>query len=180
MTTQNPDLIRTLISAEDIHNRVIEMAYQISSDYAGKEPLYMVGILKGAFIFLADLTRALQVPHIVDFMAVSSYGKTTSTGEVRLLMDLRDPIEGRHVLIVEDIIDSGQTLHYLYRILQGRNPASLRTCALVRKKRKALEVPIDYLGFEIPDVWVVGYGLDYADKYRTLPYIAELDQARFS
>ncbi len=180
MTTQNPDLVRTLISAEEIHQRVCEMADQITKDYAGKEPLYIVGILKGAFIFLADLTRQLSIPHIVDFMAVSSYGKSTKTGEVRLLMDLRDPIEGRHVLVVEDIIDSGQTLHYLYTILQGRSPASLRTCALVRKKRDSLEVPINYLGFEIPDVWVVGYGLDFADKYRTLPFIAELDKTKYS
>jgi hypoxanthine phosphoribosyltransferase len=176
MTTLHPDLARVLISADDIHQRVIEMADQISNDYRGKEPLYMVGILKGAFIFLADLTRELHLAHVVDFMAVSSYGKSTTTGEVRLLMDLREPIEGRHVLIVEDIIDSGQTLHYLNRILQGRNPASLKTCALVRKKRENIEVPIDYLGFEIPDVWVVGYGLDYADKHRTLPFIAELCQ----
>ena len=134
----------------------------------------IVGILRGAFIFLADLTRQLSVPHVVDFIAVSSYGKNTSFGEVRILMDLREPVKGRHILIVEDIIDSGQTLDYLYHLLQARRPASLRTCVMVRKKRPSLKVPIDYLGFEIPNVWVVGYGLDYADRYRTLPYIAEL------
>ena len=107
-------------------------------------------------------------------MALTSYGKNTSIGEVRILMDLREPIEGQHVLIVEDIVDTGHTLNYLYHLLKERQPASLRTCVLVRKNRGSLEVPIDYLGFEIPDVWVVGYGLDYADRYRTLPYIAEL------
>ncbi len=174
MNPLHPDLARIIIPADAIQARIEELARQIEADYAGKDPIYMVGILKGAFIFLADLTRALRIPHIVDFMAVSSYGKSTTTGEVRLLMDLREPIAGRHVLIVEDIIDSGQTLHYLYRLLQGRGPASLKTCALVRKQRECLEVPIDYLGFEIPNVWVVGYGLDYADKHRTLPFIAEL------
>jgi hypoxanthine phosphoribosyltransferase len=141
------------------------------------DQLYLIGVLKGAFIFLADLTRQLNVPHLVDFMALSSYGKTTVSGAVRIVMDLREPIEGQHVLIVEDIVDSGQTLSYLYRILKGRNPASLHTCVLLQKKRDSLDVPIDYLGFEIPDVWVVGYGLDFADKYRTLPYIGELKRA---
>jgi hypoxanthine phosphoribosyltransferase len=171
-----PDEGRVLISAMAIQARVNELADQISSDFSGVGSLYLVGILKGAFIFLADLTRHLQVPHSVDFMALSSYGKTTSSGAVRILMDLREPIEGRHVLIVEDILDTGHTLSYLYSILQGRNPASLHTCVLVRKRRQSVEVPLDYLGFDIPDVWVVGYGLDFADKYRTLPYIAELKQ----
>lgn len=107
-------------------------------------------------------------------MALSSYGKTTTSGAVRILMDLREPIEDQHIIIVEDIVDSGHTLHYLHQVLQGRNPASLRSCVLVRKQRDNLDVPIDYLGFDIPDVWVVGYGLDFADKHRTLPYIAEL------
>jgi hypoxanthine phosphoribosyltransferase len=179
MKPLHPDLARVLISTEAIQARVCELAEQIAGDYPAGETIYIVGILKGAFIFLADLTRALSIPHIVDFMAVTSYGKNTTTGEVRLLMDLREPVEGRHVLIVEDIIDSGQTLHYLYRLLQGRNPASLRTCALVRKQRNCLEVPINYLGFEIPDVWVVGYGLDFADKHRTLPFIAELKRESY-
>ena len=124
---------------------------------------------------LADLARKITVPHKVDFMALSSYGASTeSTGEVRIIMDLREPVVGMHVLIVEDIIDTGNTVHYLQRLLKGRQPASLKTCALVKKKRNTIEVPVDYLGFTIPNVWVVGYGLDYADTYRTLPYIAEL------
>jgi len=168
------DLERVLISAEAIQSRVKELANQISQDFKGVDSLYLVGILKGAFIFLADLTRELDVSHTVDFMALSSYGKTTTSGAVRILMDLREPIEGRHVVIVEDILDTGHTLSYLYHILKGRNPASIHTCVLVRKKRESMEVPLDYLGFDIPDVWVVGYGLDFADKYRTLPYIAEL------
>jgi hypoxanthine phosphoribosyltransferase len=168
------DLARILISAEAIEARVKELAGEISQDFKGVESLYLVGILKGAFIFLADLSRELAVPHSVDFMALSSYGKTTTSGAVRILMDLREPIEGRHVMIVEDILDTGHTLSYLYKILKGRNPASIHTCVLVRKRRESVDVPLDYLGFEIPDVWVVGYGLDFADKFRTLPYIAEL------
>ena len=174
MDNLHPDLARVLIPADVIQVRVKEMAEEISRDYSGKSRIYMIGILKGAFIFLADLTRQMRVPHIVDFMAISSYGKTTMSGAVRILMDLREPIEGQHVMIVEDILDSGHTLRYLYDNLKGRNPASLRTCVLVRKKRDNGDVPIDYLGFEIPDVWVVGYGLDFADKHRTLPFIGEL------
>lgn len=174
MTELHPDLKRILISTEDIQTRVKELADQVSNDFIHADPLYLIGILKGAFIFLADLTRHLQVPHRVDFMALSSYGKTTVSGAVRILMDLREPIEGQHVMIIEDILDSGQTLNYLYRVLRERNPASLHTCVLLRKDRHGLEFPIDYLGFEIPDVWVVGYGLDFADRHRTLPYIAEL------
>lgn len=174
------DLERILISPEQIQKRVNELAEQISYDYRTAERLYMVGILKGAFIFMADLTRQLSIPHVVDFMALSSYGKTTESGAVRILMDLREPIENQHVLVVEDIVDTGHTLSYLYHILQGRNPASLKTCALVRKQDKGLDVPIDYLGFDIPDVWVVGYGLDYADMYRTLPYVAELKSQVYS
>lgn len=170
----HPDLARILISRQQIQQRVHEMALQIEQDYQGVDRLYMVGILKGAFIFLADLTRALKLPHVVDFMALSSYGRSTESGAVRILMDLREPIEAQHVLIVEDIIDTGNTLNYLYHILQGRKPASLHTCALVRKPHHDTKFPVDYIGFDIPDVWVVGYGLDYADRYRTLPYVAEL------
>ncbi len=172
----SPDLARVLITPEQIQARIQQLAEQIDQDYKDVDRLYMVGILKGAFIFLADLTRQLEVNHAVDFMALSSYGKTTTSGTVRILMDLREPIEGQHVLIVEDILDTGNTLSYLYRILQERKPASLRTCVLVRKTRPGTQFPIDYLGFDIPDVWVVGYGLDFADRYRTLPYIAELKQ----
>jgi hypoxanthine phosphoribosyltransferase len=177
MTLRYPrdDFERILLSQEDIATRVKGLAQQISEDYADTSTLYLVGILKGAFIFLADLARHITVPHKVDFMALSSYGATTeSTGEVRIIMDLRQPVEGMHVLIVEDIIDTGNTVHYLQRLLKGRQPASLKTCALVKKKRNSIEVPVDYLGFTIPNVWVVGYGLDFADTYRTLPYIAEL------
>jgi len=180
MTEQYPDLERILISADSIQQRVKELAKMIEKDFVRKDRLYMIGILKGAFIFLADLTRQLTVPHVVDFMALSSYGRSTTSGEVRILMDLREPIEGRHVLIVEDIVDSGHTLDYLIKILKGRNPASLHTCALVRKKRDSLDIKIDYLGFEIPDVWVVGYGLDFADRYRTLPFVAELKREVYS
>ena len=170
-----PALARVLIPADSIQIRVNEIADQLARDYNEEDGLYLIGILKGAFIFLADLTRKLAVPHVVDFMALSSYGKTTtSSGAVRIMMDLREPIEDKHVLIVEDIVDSGHTLSYLYRILKGRKPASLRTCVLLKKDRDSLDVPIHYLGFEIPDVWVVGYGLDFADSFRTLPYIAEL------
>jgi hypoxanthine phosphoribosyltransferase len=175
MNPLHPDLARVVISEEDIKARVSELAIQISKDYTGVEKVYLIGILKGAFIFLADLTRELSIPHVVDFMAVSSYGKTaTSSGAVRVILDLRDFIENEHVIIVEDIVDTGLTLNYLYHTLKGRNPASLKTCVLSIKNRENLDVPIDYLGFEIPDVWVVGYGLDYADTHRTLPFVAEL------
>jgi len=171
-----------ILSESEIGARVRKLAEQISRDYAHVDHLYLVGILKGAFIFLADLSRQLKIPHVVDFMALSSYGKTTTSGAVRILMDLREPIENRHVLIVEDILDSGKTLSYLYHLLKERQPASLRTCVFVQKKRSVPEpqlhapFPIDYLGFVVPDVWLVGYGLDFADQYRTLPYIAELRQ----
>ncbi len=168
------DIERVLVTPEQIQVRVTELADQISKDYAGVEQIYLIGILKGAFIFLADLSRQLKIPHVVDFMAVSSYGKTANTGAVRLIMDLREPIDGQHAIIIEDIADSGKTLKYLYQVLQWHNPASLKTCVLLRKCRDNLDVPINYLGFDIPDAWVVGYGLDYADHYRTLPYIAEL------
>ena len=174
MNKLHPDLSRVVVSTDQIQTRVKELADQISSDFAGGESLYIVGILKGAFIFLADLTRNLDTPHTVDFMALSSYGKTTTSGAVRILMDLREPIEGKHVILVEDIVDTGHTLDYLYRVLKSRKPASLNSCVLVRKERENLKIPINYLGFNIPDVWVVGYGLDFADKHRTLPYIAEL------
>jgi hypoxanthine phosphoribosyltransferase len=174
MNELHPDLSRIVISTDQIQSRVKELADQISADFVGGEHLYIVGILKGAFIFLADLTRHLKVPLTVDFMALSSYGKTTTSGAVRILMDLREAVEGQHLIIVEDIVDTGHTLDYLYRVLKGRKPASLRSCVLVRKQRDNLNVQIDYLGFDIPDVWVVGYGLDFADKHRTLPSIAEL------
>lgn len=169
---------RVLLTEETIMQRVQELADQISTDYAGvrNEDFILVGVLKGAFIFMADLTRRLTVPHRVDFMALSSYqGAVARAGTVRLIMDTRTNMAGCHVLIVEDIVDTGYTLAYLQRLFQARNPASLRTCALLNKPaRHEVEVKVDYLGFEIPDVWVVGYGLDFADRFRTLPYIGEL------
>ncbi len=175
MSDLHPELARVIISKEDIHTRIKELARQIEKDYADADRVYLIGILKGAFMFLSDLTKELKIPHIVDFMAVSSYGKTaTSSGAVRLILDLRDIIENEHVIIVEDIVDSGNTLSYLLQLLEGRNPASLKTCVFSVKDRESLDVPMDYLGFEIPDVWVVGYGLDYADTHRTLPFVAEL------
>jgi hypoxanthine phosphoribosyltransferase len=180
MQELHPDLNRILISKEEIQQRVAEMAAQISDDFRAAGSLYIVGILKGAFIFLADLTRNLDLPHVVDFMALSSYGKSTESGAVRILMDLREPVDGLHILIVEDIVDSGQTLTYLHRILKGRKPASIHTCVLVKKEDHQEAVPIDYLGFSIPKVWVVGYGLDYAEQYRTLPYVAELKSSVYS
>ena len=167
----------TLIDEETISKRVSEIAAQINEDYAGKGNVVLVGVLKGAFILLSDLARQLTIPHSVEFIAVSSYGKKGSdSGAVRLLMDVRDDIDGRHVLVVEDILDTGHTLDYLTSLLRARHPASLRTCVLVRKtERVEIDVPIDYLGFEIPDVWVVGYGLDFAEQNRTLPYIGVIE-----
>lgn len=154
-----------------------ELAGQISHDYAATTELSLVGVLKGAFIFVADLSRRLTIPRTVDFIAVASYGKRgTKSGAVRLVMDLRESIEDKDVLVVEDIVDTGRTLAYLLDLIHTRKPASLRTCALVRKKERAeVDVHIDYLGFDIPDVWAVGYGLDYAEQFRTLPYIGALE-----
>ena len=161
---------RVLFSEDAIRRRVDELARQLSADYAGKGEVLLVGVLKGAFIFLADLCRRMTIPRRVDFLAVSSYGdKTVSSGSVRLVLDLRGDIAGRHVLIVEDIVDTGTTLTYLHDLMRLRGPASLRTCALLHKAKGGPKV--DYVGFEISDEWVVGYGLDYADAYRTLPFI---------
>ena len=180
MTEMNPDLTRILVTEDQIKERVKQMAEQISNDYAGVDKLCLIGILKGAFIFMADLSRQIKIPHVVDFMAVSSYRKTANTGAVRLIMDLREPIDDQHAIIIEDIADSGKTLKYLYQVLKWHNPASLKTCVLLRKNKDSLDVPINYLGFDIPNAWVVGYGLDYADRYRTLPYIAELKPEIYS
>jgi len=181
MADLHPDIKKILISEEDIQKRVAELAAEIDRDYKDAGQVVLIGILKGAFIFTADLSRKLNVPHSVDFMSISSYGDTTiSDGAVRLIMDLRKPIINKHVIVVEDIVDSGHTMNYLYQTLQGRNPTSLKTCSLFKKKRDRLEVPLDYVGFDLPDVWVVGYGLDYADTHRTLPFIAELKKEVYS
>ncbi|MFQ5595015.1 MAG: hypoxanthine phosphoribosyltransferase [Anaerolineae bacterium] len=176
MIPTHPDIERILIDEATIQQRVQELATEITEDYAGVDALLLVGILKGAFIFLADISRRLEIPRAVDFMALSAYGASAATtGAVRIIMDLRQPIEGRHVMMVEDIVDTGLTLDYLYKTLESRRPASLRSCVLLDKRsRREIDVPIDYLGFQIPDVWVVGYGLDFADRHRTLPYIGVL------
>jgi hypoxanthine phosphoribosyltransferase len=162
-----------LISEEEIQTRVAELAAQISADYADANDLVLVGVLKGAFILLADLSRQLAIPRTIEFIAVSSYENgSQSSGAVRLVMDVRGNIEGKHDLIVEDIVDTGHTLKYLIGIIKSHRPASVKTCALVRKADSAeVEVDVDYLGFDIGDDWVVGYGLDYAEQNRTLPYI---------
>ncbi len=166
-----------LITEQTIRERVVDLASQISRDYRGMGEVVLVGVLKGAFILLADLSRRLTIPRRIEFIGLSSYEKGSVSGEVRLEMDLRHRVEGKHVLIVEDIVDSGNTLHYLIDLLQARNPASIRTCVLVRKLSRAeRDVQVDYLGFDIPDVWVVGYGLDYTEQYRTLPYIGTMEQ----
>jgi len=166
--------LKVLISEAEIQRRVQALADEISSDYADAGELILVGVLKGAFIFLADLSRRLTISRSIEFMAVSSYETDDQeSSAVRLLMDMRKNIEGKHVLVVEDIVDTGRTLHFLQELLAARKPSSVKTCALVRKPdRTRLDAPIDYLGFEIPDVWVVGYGLDYGEENRTLPYIA--------
>ena len=166
--------LKVLISEAEIQRRVQALADEISSDYADAGELILVGVLKGAFIFLADLSRRLTISRSIEFMAVSSYESgDQESSAVRLVMDMRKNIEGKHVLVVEDIVDTGRTLHFLQELLSARKPSSVKTCALVRKPdRTRLDAPIDYLGFEIPDVWVVGYGLDYGEENRTLPYIA--------
>jgi len=166
-----------LVTQEDLERRVRELGEQISRDYAGKD-LFLVGVLKGAVFFLSDLMRSLEVPCEVDFMAVASYGSSTdSSGVVRILKDLDATIEGKDVLIVEDIIDSGLTLSYLLRTLQAREPRSLEVCALLTKpERREVDLPIRYTGFEIPNKFVIGYGLDHAERYRNLPYVAVLQE----
>ncbi|MCH3908062.1 MAG: hypoxanthine phosphoribosyltransferase [Sphaerochaeta sp.] len=169
------DLKSVLIDANTIGRRVTELARQIDNDYQDKGELLIVGVLKGAFIFTADLTRNLTKEHIVDFIALSSYQGEKTSGNVRLLMDTRQNMEGKNVLIVEDILDSGYTLDYLIRMFKERKPLSVKTAVLLDKPdRHVVPVEIDYCGFTIPDVWVVGYGLDYNEKHRTLPYIAEM------
>jgi len=169
--------LEPLLTASEIQRRVSELAQEISRDYAQAEEIFMIGVLRGAFIFLADLSRQIEISRRIDFIALASYDEgATRADAVRLIMDLRSDIRDQHVLIVEDIVDTGRTLEYLMNSLSARGPASLRSCVLVRKpSRHEVPVSIDYLGFEIPDLWVVGYGLDYADQHRTLPYIGILE-----
>jgi hypoxanthine phosphoribosyltransferase len=175
---RDPSIGEILVQPDDLKRRVRQLGQQISADYLGKD-LLLVGVLKGAVFFLADLMRQIDVPCEVDFMAVASYGSATeSSGVVRILKDLDRPIEGHHVLIVEDIVDSGLTLQYLLRNLGARNPASLEVCALLTKPdRRKVQLEPRYLGFEIPDKFAIGYGLDYAERYRNLPYVAVLELA---
>jgi hypoxanthine phosphoribosyltransferase len=174
--TAEASIGETLVSREDLERRVAELGRQISEDYRDKD-LFMVGVLKGAVLFLADLMRDISVPCEIDFMAVSSYGsQTDSSGVVRILKDLDSPIEDRHVLIVEDIIDSGLTLQYLMRNLKVRHPASLEVCALLTKpERLRVDLSPRYVGFEIPNRFAIGYGLDHAQRYRNLNYVAALN-----
>jgi hypoxanthine phosphoribosyltransferase len=166
-----------LIDADALSARIRELGREISADYEGRD-LLLVGVLKGAVFFMADLMRELNVPCEIDFMAISSYGAATdSSGVVRILKDLDINIEGRHVLVVEDIIDSGLTLSYLIRNLEAREPATLEVCALMTKpERREIDVPVRYIGFEIPNRFVIGYGLDFAERYRNLPYVGVLHE----
>lgn len=169
--------LKVLITEEQIQDRIKKMGAQISEDYRGKEPI-LVSILKGSFLFLSDLIRAMDIPHEVDFMAVSSYGNSKdSTGVVRMLKDLSSDISGRHVLVVEDIVDTGLTWEYIRANLLTRRPASLKISTLLNKEeRRLVNVPVDYVGFVIPDQFVIGYGLDYQEKMRNLPYIGVLEE----
>ena len=172
---RDPAIGEILVQADDLQHRVRELGAEISRDYAGRN-LVLVGVLKGAVFFLSDLMRHIEIPCEVDFMAVASYGSSTdSSGVVRILKDLDAAIEGRDVLIVEDIVDSGLTLQYLLRSLGARNPATLEVCALLTKpERRKVELPTRYVGFEIPNRFAIGYGLDHAERYRNLPYVAAL------
>jgi hypoxanthine phosphoribosyltransferase len=184
-TVYDGDIASVLITEDEIKARIVELATKVSADYPERgdhADLVLIGVLKGAVMFMTDLARALPVPVQLEFMAVSSYGSaTSSSGVVRILKDLDRDIAGRDVLIVEDIIDSGLTLSWLLKNLASRNPASLEVCALLRKPDAVkIEVPVRYVGFEIPNEFVVGYGLDYAERYRDLPYIGTLDPKVYS
>ena len=175
MTIPEGRIGEIIVQADDLQHRVRELGAEITRDYDGRD-LLLVGVLKGAVFFLADLMRHIEIPCEVDFMAVASYGSATeSSGVVRILKDLDTPIEGRDVLIVEDIVDSGLTLQYLMRSLEARGPASLEVCALLTKPtRRKVDLPARYIGFEIPDRFAIGYGLDHAERFRNLPYVAAL------
>jgi hypoxanthine phosphoribosyltransferase len=170
------DIAEVLVSEEEIQAKVGELGRRISRDYAGEE-LLLIGLLRGAIVFLSDLMRALDIPVRLDFIGISSYGVSTESGAVRLVMDLETDIAGRHVLVVEDIVDTGKTLAYLVDNLKSRQPASLRVCALLDKpERRQVPIQVDYVGFEIPDKFVVGYGLDFAEGYRNLPFVGVLKE----
>jgi hypoxanthine phosphoribosyltransferase len=172
-------LVHVLLEASAVHARVAELAREIARDSPGPEPVHLVAVLKGAFVFLADLMRAFEKPVTCDFLAIVSYGEhQVSSGEVRLTKDLEDSLAGRDVVIVEDIVDSGLTLAYLQGLLRARSPRSLRTvCLLDKRQRRRVGVPIDYVGFQIEDRFVVGYGLDLGEQYRHLPFIGYVDDA---
>lgn len=175
-------LAKILIPSDRLQARIYELGAQISRDYGESRPL-LVCVLKGGVMFLSDLSRALSIPHELDFMAISSYGGTRveSSGVVRIIMDLNANIQGRHVLIVEDIVDTGHTLHYMVDTLHTRNPASLKVCALLNKPdRRDVEIKLDYVGFDVPNEFVVGYGLDFDELYRNLPYIGVLKPEMYS
>ncbi len=176
---RDPAIGEILVQADELNHRIDQLGTEIARDYAGREPVLLVGVLKGALFFLSDLMRRLDVPCEVDFMAVASYGSATqSSGVVRILKDLDAVIEDRHVLVVEDIVDSGLTLQYLVRNLRARGPASLEVCALLTKPaRRQVELEPRYVGFEIPDRFVIGYGLDHQERYRNLPYVAVLQSS---
>lgn len=176
------DIDHVLIDEANLQTRIQAIAEEITADYDGIPDLLMICVLKGGYMFLSDLSRALKRPHTIDFMGISSYGSgTKSSGAVQIIMDLKQPITGRHVLIVEDIIDSGRTLDYMRRNLLARSPASLRICSLLNKpSRREIDVHVEYIGFDIPDEFVVGYGLDFDEIYRNLPCIAVLKPAIFA
>jgi hypoxanthine phosphoribosyltransferase len=178
MASRDDQVGKILVQQDELAHKVRELGERISADYDGRD-LFLVGVLKGAVFFLSDLMRHLSIPCELDFMAVSSYGSSTdSSGVVRILKDLDAPIEGREVLIVEDIVDSGLTLQYLMRTLDARNPASLEVCALLTKpERRKVDLPIRYTGFEIPNEFAIGYGLDHSERYRNLPYVAVLSRS---
>ena len=180
--SMHDDVQEILFTEQQLKDRVAQLGKEISRDYAGKEPVLLVSVLRGSYIFMADLSRAMDIPVQIDFMSVSSYGKGTSTsGQVEIKKDLSDSIEGVHVIVVEDIRDSGNTLSYLLHVLSARNPASISLCTLLDKpERREKPIHADYVGFTVPNAFIVGYGLDYAEKYRNLPYIGVLKPEIYS
>ena len=171
---RHPDVAHVLLAPEEIASQVQRLAESICQDYAARDPL-LVGVLKGVFPFLADLSRAITVPHTVDFLAICPFARRGECSSVRILKDLDEPAEGRHVILVEDIVDTGLTLHFLTHWIQERNPASCTICTLLdRPRRRLVKLPVAYRGFKIPDHFIVGYGLDYQERYRNLPYIGIL------